>query len=103
MPRVLTVRLTLAVLLVACTACSGAGSGATSASTSSSTTASLPAVDAAAGVYAHTGPRDLSPAVAEVPSRIYVPNTESDSVDVIDPTTFKVWATCPSTSPPRGT
>jgi YVTN family beta-propeller protein len=47
-------------------------------------------VEAAAGIYAHTGPADLSPAVAGVPSRVYVPNTESDTVDVIDPATFKV-------------
>src|SRR5438270_190626 len=45
---------------------------------------------AAPGVYAHTGPADLSPAVAGVPTRVYVPNSESNTVDVIDPVTFKI-------------
>jgi YVTN family beta-propeller protein len=89
-PRHPTVHLLPAILLVALTACSGSGSGATAGSSSSSTTTTLPAVEAAAGIYAHTGPADLSPAVAGVPSRVYVPNTESDTVDVIDPATFKV-------------
>lgn len=32
----------------------------------------------------------LSPVVRSYPSRIYVPNCESDSVDVIDPATYKI-------------
>ena len=32
----------------------------------------------------------LSPAVKGVPSRVYVPNSESNSVDVIDPATHKL-------------
>ncbi len=32
----------------------------------------------------------LSPAVAGVPTRIYVPNTLSNTVDVIDPATMRV-------------
>jgi YVTN family beta-propeller protein len=41
-------------------------------------------------VYAQTRAGDLSPTVAGVPSRVYVPNSESDTVDVIDPGTFRV-------------
>jgi YVTN family beta-propeller protein len=41
-------------------------------------------------VYAHTGPADLSPVVVGVPSRVYVPNSEDNSVDVIDPATYQV-------------
>ena len=41
-------------------------------------------------IYDHTGPGDMSPAVAGVPTRVYVPNSESDTVDVIDPATFQV-------------
>jgi DNA-binding beta-propeller fold protein YncE len=41
-------------------------------------------------VYAHTAPADLSPAVAGVPSRVYVPNGEDATVDVIDPATFRI-------------
>jgi YVTN family beta-propeller protein len=85
--------LALVGLLVALAACSGGGSGAASGgrhapSTGTSSGSTLSA--AAPGVYAHTGPADLSPAVAGVPTRVYVPNSESNTVDVIDPATFKV-------------
>jgi YVTN family beta-propeller protein len=43
-----------------------------------------------ADVYAHTGVGQLSPAVAGVPSRVYVPNSEADTVDVIDPVSFRI-------------
>ena len=41
-------------------------------------------------VYAADRAGQLSPAVAEFPSRIYVPNSGSNSVDVIDPKTFRI-------------
>ncbi|MER7129835.1 hypothetical protein [Streptosporangium saharense] len=41
-------------------------------------------------VYAHDRPGMLSPAVAGLPSRVYVPNSESDTVSVIDPRTYRV-------------
>jgi len=80
-------------LLVALTvpACSGSGPGTVAPSRGASTTTlPPPAAEAEAGVYAHTGPHEMSPAVAGVPTRVYVPNSESGTVDVIDPTTFKV-------------
>ncbi|HVW33909.1 MAG TPA: YncE family protein [Acidimicrobiia bacterium] len=86
-------RLALIAALAALPACSRGGSGHTgdAARTGASTTANSGAVAAPiGGVYAHTGPADLSPAVAGVPTRVYVPNSESNSVDVIDPTTFKI-------------
>src|SRR5689334_37927 len=43
-------------------------------------------------VYAHTRAGDLSPAVAGVPPRVYVPNSHDGTVDVIDPTTYRVVA-----------
>ena len=45
---------------------------------------------AAAGVYAHDGSRMLSAAVRGMPERIYVPNSLSNTVDVIDPRTFSI-------------
>src|SRR2546423_7615655 len=85
-------RLALAGLLVALAACSGGGSGSTAGRHAPSTgTSPGPTLSPAApGVYAHTGPADLSPVVAGVPTRVYVPNSESNTVDVIDPATFKV-------------
>jgi YVTN family beta-propeller protein len=41
-------------------------------------------------VYAADRPGMLSPVVRNFPERIYVPNSESDSVSVIDPHTYKV-------------
>ncbi|MEU9848115.1 YncE family protein [Streptomyces sp. NPDC047985] len=44
-------------------------------------------------VYAADRPGKLSPAVKNFPSRVYVPNTNSDTVSVIDPATYKVIRT----------
>jgi YVTN family beta-propeller protein len=41
-------------------------------------------------VYAADRPGMLSPAVRNVPTRIWVPNSASNTVDVIDPRTYKV-------------
>ena len=46
-------------------------------------------------VYAGDLPGMLSPAVRGDPSRIYVPNSKSDTVSVIDPATYKVIDTFP--------
>jgi YVTN family beta-propeller protein len=41
-------------------------------------------------VYAAGRPGNMSPAVKGFPDRIYVPNSASNTVDVIDPRTFKI-------------
>jgi len=41
-------------------------------------------------IYAADRPGALSPVVKNFPSLVYVPNSESDTVSVIDPTTYKV-------------
>ena len=41
-------------------------------------------------IYAADRPGKLSPEVRSFPSRVYVPNTESNTVTVIDPATYKV-------------
>jgi YVTN family beta-propeller protein len=41
-------------------------------------------------VYAADRPGRLSPAVSKFPSRVYVPNSESNTVSVINPSTYKV-------------
>jgi YVTN family beta-propeller protein len=41
-------------------------------------------------VYAHDGANMLAPAARNALPRVYVPNSRSDTVDVIDPRTFKV-------------
>ncbi|MDT7843464.1 YncE family protein [Streptomyces justiciae] len=44
-------------------------------------------------VYAADRPNKLSPVVKDFPSRVYVPNTESDTVSVIDPKTYRIIET----------
>ncbi|MFD5819530.1 YncE family protein [Streptomyces sp. NPDC127038] len=46
-------------------------------------------------VYAADRPGRLSPVVKDFPSRVYVPNTNSNTVSVIDPATYKVIETIP--------
>ena len=41
-------------------------------------------------VYAANRPGNLNPAVRGFPDRVYVPNSGSNTVDVIDPKTFKI-------------
>ena len=41
-------------------------------------------------IYSEDRPNHLSAVVKHFPSRIYVPNSNSDTVDVIDPETFKI-------------
>ncbi len=49
----------------------------------------------ALNVYAHDGVNGLSPVVRNVPPRVYVPNSASNTVDVIDQRTFKIVAHYP--------
>src|SRR5437764_2194635 len=46
----------------------------------------------AVNVYAHDGANALSQVVRHVPPRVYVPNSASNTVDVIDQRTFKIVA-----------
>ena len=54
-----------------------------------------------AGIYSHTGSRMLSPATKGQLERIYVPNSEADTVSVIDPKTAKVVHTFPTPDLPH--
>ncbi|MFD9288830.1 beta-propeller fold lactonase family protein [Streptomyces sp. NPDC060030] len=52
-------------------------------------------------VYAADRPGKLAPAVKDFPSRVYVPNTNSNTVSVIDPATYKVIETIPVGNQPQ--
>ncbi|WP_328861806.1 YncE family protein [Streptomyces sp. NBC_00306] len=52
-------------------------------------------------VYAADRPGMFSPAVKGFPSRIYVPNTNSNTVSVIDPRTYRVVDTIPVGNQPQ--
>ncbi len=66
------------------------GSAGSARSTGSTAGAGVADPSGSRGVYAFTGPDDLSPRVEGVPFRAYVPNSRADSVTVIDPETFEV-------------
>jgi YVTN family beta-propeller protein len=79
----------LALLAAACGSSGGhrnpSGSGTTGSSDSTA-----PSAGGDAGIYAAAVGPGLSPAVQGVPLRVYVPNSLSNSVDVIDPATYRV-------------
>ncbi|PWU05258.1 MAG: hypothetical protein C5B51_15020 [Terriglobia bacterium] len=50
----------------------------------------MPPVLDGSDIYSADRPGQLSPEVRDFPSRVYVPNTVSNTVDVIDPATYKV-------------
>jgi YVTN family beta-propeller protein len=50
----------------------------------------MPPVTDPTNLYSETRPDRVSPAVANVPARVYVPNVKSNEVHVIDPVTLKV-------------
>ena len=58
--------------------------------------AAAAAQDRPVNVYANALGPELSPAVAGVPVRVYVPNSDAHTVSVIDPATFKVIDRFPS-------
>ncbi|MFI8433021.1 beta-propeller fold lactonase family protein [Streptomyces sp. NPDC079020] len=52
-------------------------------------------------IYAADRPGRLAPAVRKFPPRVYVPNTSSNTVSVIDPKTYKVIETIPVGNQPQ--
>ena len=64
--------------------------GTTTSAAPGSTLAGMPPLLEPKDVYAADRPGQLSPEVKDFRNLVYVPNSESNSVDVIDPTTFKV-------------
>ena len=79
-----------------------AGTSTAPATTSSSPGGSTPpGPSAPVNVYAAAGANMLDPLVASLPPRVYVPNSDSNTVTVIDPTTFKVVTTYPTGKGPQ--
>ncbi len=81
---------------LAAVACSGGGGDTKVQSTKPSgtpTTTTAPPPTAAAtldNVYQYTQAGQLAPSVRDIPERVYVPNSQSNTVDVIDPNTMAV-------------
>ena len=57
--------------------------------------AGMPPVIDPANIYSETAAGKLSPTVKDYPSRIYVPNSGSNTVDIIDPATYKIIGSFP--------
>lgn len=64
--------------------------GSAQAAAGIETVPGMPPVTNPTNLYSETGPDKLSPAVANVPPRVYVPNVKSNEVHVIDPATLTV-------------
>lgn len=88
----------LAAAVLALAACGGGGAGKTSSDPGKSSAAAdppaknsgVPPLLSKNDVYAADRAGHLSNVVKKFPQRVYVPNSESDTVDVIDQRTFKI-------------
>jgi YVTN family beta-propeller protein len=92
--------LSAAILAAALAGCGGGGSVSQDGGERQRRTAAERPVEARSGerevdVYAHTRAGMLTAATRNVPYRIYVPNGESDTVDVVDPKREKVVRSFP--------
>jgi YVTN family beta-propeller protein len=84
-------------VLTALTGCTSGGSGATGApapvtSTAPTSSSSGPPSPTSANIYAHAGAGQLQKEALKATSLVYVPNTLSDTLQVIDPRTYRVIA-----------
>ncbi|HWX74851.1 MAG TPA: hypothetical protein VNZ05_06070, partial [Solirubrobacteraceae bacterium] len=92
-PRAFTSAAFALVLCVSLAACGGghaSGAGARHRGAASSDLPGMPPLLSPSNVYAADYTSNFSPVVGNDPSLIYVPNSLSNTVDVIDPNTFRV-------------
>ena len=82
-------RLLMAMLVIVLASSGGTRAGAQTA-TSVETVPGMPPVTNRANLYSETTADKLSPALANVPARVYVPNVKSHEVHVIDPVAMVV-------------
>jgi YVTN family beta-propeller protein len=100
MPPLVRRTLTALALALPVAALAGCGSGSGKARHSAAGPAIPPLLDPG-NVYAADHPSNFSPAVAGDPALVYVPNSLSDTVDVIDQQTLKVIRTFPVGTRPQ--
>jgi YVTN family beta-propeller protein len=87
---VVAVRAAAATFLLAFCLFLPLGTAAVAAADKASALPGMPPVTDPSNLYASAGAGMLSASVRSYPSLVYVPNTKSDTVDVIDPKTYKV-------------
>lgn len=90
MRRLLPAVLAVAVLVTGCGGSAKKKQATAPARNGDPSTTAAPQPVQPSDVYAQFGPADLSAAAREALPRVYVPNSESNTVDVIDPGTFKI-------------
>ncbi len=81
--------LTVSFLVLHLHAVSRWGSASARANVSNALPGMPPVLDSS-NIYSAAGPGMLSPVVKSFPYRVYVPNSKSDTVDIIDPHTYKI-------------
>jgi YVTN family beta-propeller protein len=95
----------LSVALAGCAGDQGVPSQAPQRSAAGTPATPSPTAQAArqksASIYAHTAPGKIKPAWRRYPLRVYVPNSLSGTVTVINPRTYKVVGTYPVGSDPN--
>jgi YVTN family beta-propeller protein len=99
LPR-LPISLALFVVTVAVSACGSAASH-TSSSTPTKPQWSVPPLLDPANVYAADYPGNFNPVVRRDPALVYVPNSLSNTVDVIDQRTYKIIRSFPVARRPQ--
>ena len=87
--RAITLVLAVALLIAGCGG-SGSKRSALPSATKPPAVAGVPPLVSPSNVYAADTAGNLSPAVRNDPSLVYVPNSLSNTVDVIDPATLKI-------------
>jgi YVTN family beta-propeller protein len=95
--RCLSVLALLSVVALAAAACSSSGGDSkvkskqpSTSATTAPTTAPPTTDQKLENVYQYTQANQLAQSVSDIPTRVYVPNGGSNTVDVIDPNTFTV-------------
>ncbi len=80
----------VALVLVATVGLAGVGARFGGSAVTSGGLASAQSESKSRNIYAATIGPEMSPAVAGMPMLVYVPNSKSDTIDVIDPTTYQI-------------
>jgi YVTN family beta-propeller protein len=83
--------LALAILVASCR--QERPQGAEEADTTTAASEATPSREASVNIYANVGVNALAPAAAQAKPLVYVPNSRSASVSVIDPATYQVVRT----------
>ena len=78
------------VFALVCTGCNRTATVPNRESLERSSLPGMPPITDVANIYAETAAGKLAETVRQFPERVYVPNSGSNTVDVIDPKTFKV-------------